>query len=163
MQDAYEALLALMGSLGENLEKLTALAERKIEAVQQDDLTILNEVMNQEQALALAFRGLEQTRDKLLKELEMEAVPLSQSAERFPPAQRERAQEAVQTLRRQYQNYQARSAAARGALEGGIRDVESAIIAMGGAAALSQEGGPGYQPPASGAVPPASMKTDFRA
>ena len=69
MADTYPSFLALLSSLRESLEQLTALTLRKAEAAAKDDLMALDEIMKQEQALGLAFRGMEQNREKLLRQL----------------------------------------------------------------------------------------------
>ena len=64
MGDIYQAYLSLLRSLGESLEQLSALARKKAAAANADDLMALDEIMKQEQAMTLAFRGMEQTREK---------------------------------------------------------------------------------------------------
>lgn len=160
MGDVYQAYLALLRSLGESLEQLSALAKKKADAASRDDLMALDEIMKQEQALALAFRGMEQTREKLLKQLGCGNVPLSRMAEHFPPESQSQAVEAVATLQKQYQGYRREADAARAVLERHLMEVDAIITKMGGAPA--PEGGPGYVPPPPPDTPP-SMKTDFRA
>ena len=58
MGDVYQAYLALLRSLGESLEQLSILAQKKVAAANGDDLMSLDEVMKQEQAMTLAFRGM---------------------------------------------------------------------------------------------------------
>lgn len=160
MGDVYQAYLALLRSLGESLEELTALAKKKAAAANSDDLMALDEVMKQEQALTLAFRGMEQTREKLLAQLGCGNIPLSRMAEHFPPETQGQAGEAVAVLQKQYQDYRKEADAARLVLERHLREVDAIITGMGGAPA--PEEGPGYVPPPPPDTPP-SMKTDFRA
>lgn len=160
MADVYQSYLSLLRSLGESLEQLTALARRKTAAANADDLIALDEVMKQEQALTLAFRGMEQTREKLLDQLECGNVPLSRMPEHFPPAMRDEAREAAAALQRQYQDYRKEADGARTVLERHLREIEGIISDMGGVSA--PEEGPGYAPPPPPDTPP-GMKTDFRA
>ncbi len=160
MDDVYQAYLALLRFLGENLDQLSALARKKIAAANGDDLMGLDEVMKQEQAMTLAFRGMEQTREKLLAQLGGGNVPLSRLPERFPPEMQGQAREAVAALQTQYQNYRREAGVARAVLERHLREIDAIITNMGGAPA--PEGGPGYVPPPPPDTPP-SMKTDFRA
>ena len=155
MGDVYQAYLALLRSLGESLEQLSVLAQKKVAAANGDDLMSLDEVMKQEQAMTLAFRGMEQTREKLLAQLGCGDLP-----ERFPPELRGQASEAVALWQKQYQNYRNDADAARIVLERHLREIDAVITDMGGAPA--PEGGPGYVPPPPPDTPP-SMKTDFRA
>lgn len=160
MADVFQDCLALLRSLGESLEQLSALARQKAAAANADDLTALDEVMKQEQAMTLAFRGMEQTRTKLLGQLGCGSVPLSRLPEHFPPAMQEEASASVDTLQRQYQDYRVQADAARAVLERHLREIEGIISDMGGMPAPQE--GPGYVPPPPPDTPP-SMKTDFRA
>ncbi len=159
MADAYRSYLELLDSLRQSVEKLTALEERKLAAVQNDDLLAVNEIMNQEQAMALSFRGLEQSQERLLREIHGEGVPLSGLPARYPAELRQEAQQAVKALQEPYQAYRRRASQARELMESTLVELDRMIVGMGGA--LPEEG-PGYtaSPPAE--MPP-SMKTDFRA
>ena len=86
MEEIYRSYLGFLNSMSRGLESLTGLNEKKLAAAQADDLTVLNELLNQEQAQALNFRGLELARDKLLAQLGLAGVPLSKVPGRFPPA-----------------------------------------------------------------------------
>ena len=88
MNETFSSYLALLRSLGENLEQLTALARKKAAAANGDDLMALDEIMKQEQAMTLTFRGMEQTREKLLTQLGCGNVSLSRMPEHFPPERR---------------------------------------------------------------------------
>ena len=66
MEHLFRSYLELLQSILSNLSQLTKLVHRKIEVAQMDDLEALDEILNEEQALALAFRGLEQKRLNLL-------------------------------------------------------------------------------------------------
>lgn len=160
MDELYRSYLGFLRSMDQGLECLIDLNLKKLAAAQQDDLMALNELLNQEQAQALNFRGLELTRDKLLAQLGLAGVPLPQVPERFPPAMREEARQAVETLGRRYQVYRNAAGKTRSLLEQTLREVESAIAQMGGPPAA--ESGPGYGK-APESEPPPSMKTDFRA
>ena len=143
MDELYRSYLGFLRSMDQGLESLIELNLKKLAAAQKDDLMALSELLNQEQAQALNFRGLELTRDKLLPQLGLTGVPLFQVPERFPPAMREEARQAVE------------------AYVETLREVESAIVQMGGPPA-GAESGPGYGK-APESAPPPSMKTDFRA
>lgn len=162
MNDVYQSYLELLDSLRSNVEELSALAKKKLEAAQNDDLTGLDSVLKREQALALSFRGLEQTKERLLSEMGMKEVPLSQLPARYPLELREKAQEAVAALQDEYQSYQESSQAARGKLEQNLYEVETMIARMGGPKE-AEVAGPGYGAPKGAPQPPPSMKTDFRA
>lgn len=161
MATAFQGYLALLEALRNSLSQLTDLTGEKIAAVQNSDLIALDGVMNREQALALSFRKLEQTRGTLLEQMNLQGVPLNQVPGRFPPELQNQAVQAVTALRTQYAAYQARSAEARSLLEGSLREIDSVIADLGGSPAPAE--GAGYAPPPPPPELPPSMKTDFRA
>ena len=142
MSDVYQAYLALLRSLTENLDQLSVLAQRKADAANGDDLMALDEVMKQEQAMTLAFRGMEQTREKLLQQMDCGSVPLNHLAEHFPPELQSQARETVAALQGHYQSYRKAADDARLVLERHLREIDAIITEM---------------------EPPKNMKTDFRA
>ena len=159
MEELVQSYLSFLASMSRSVEELGALADRQLEAAKTDDLQTLNELMNQEQALALTFRGLEQTRDRLLSQLGMEGLSLSQTPSRVPAQWRKPVEEAVAVLQGSYQTYRQKSKKARAFLEQNMREVDAMVAQMGGP---PPEMGPGYGKPAQSGPPP-SMKTDFRA
>ena len=162
MEELYRSYLTFLRSMAKGLENLTNLAEKKYAAAQKDDLLTLNELVNQEQAQSLNFRGLELTRNKLLPQLGLENVPMEQVPDHFPPEMREEARQAVKAVRSRYQMYQLSAKKARSLLEQSLREVERTLQSMGGPPA-AEPGAPGYEKEAETAAPPPSMKTDFRA
>lgn len=157
MEAPHISYLSLLGEISGNLEQLAALAREKAAAVRKDDLLALDQVLNQEQAMSLTFRGLEQKRLKLLKDLGWEQVPLSGLAEQYPIELRPQARQAVENLRTNYELYRAAAQAARNSLERTLRELDKLVAGMGG----GQLEGAGYSPP--DVQPPSNMKTDFRA
>lgn len=157
MEEHYASYLTLLNDLRGNLDRLTELARKKTDAVRRDDLMALDEVIKQEQVLALSLRGLEQKRLKLLTQLGLDGVPLSRLAARYPAQLQPQATQTVNALKRSYESYRTASQAARSTLELNLHELERIIAAQGGDTAH----GAGYTPP--DAQPPEKMKTDFRA
>ena len=157
MNTQYQELFALFREIGAGLERLTGLATKKLEAVQRDDLETLNEMMNQEQAETLVFRGIERKRETLLSALGLSKVPLAALPAACPAEFREEAEQAVQALQDRYREYRSYADAARQALEHGLAEIEQVLNDLGG----NQPGGPGYQVPETEL--PTQMRTDFRA
>ena len=155
--DSYRSYLTLMGDIGSRLEQLSELARKKTDAVRKDDLMALNEIIKQEQAIALALRGLEQKRMKLSSELNLDGIRLSQLSEKFPTELQLEARTAADALHRQYKVYEASAHVARNTLECNLHEIEKIIEELGG----DPNAEPGYQ--LSDVQPPQSMKTDFRA
>ena len=77
MSAPFSDYLKLLREVGTLLEQLAVLAQQKADAVRQDDLLALDEVLKQEQALGLNLRGLELRRAKLVGQLGLEGTTLS--------------------------------------------------------------------------------------
>lgn len=150
--------LDLLKELSGCLDRLSALAQEKADAVRQDDLTALGDVLKQEQVVALSLRGLEQRRVKLLSALGLDGVPLTQLHSHVPPELEDEARQAAEAARRSYRDYRGYADMARNTLELNLHQIEKVITASGVDPA---ELGAGYEPP--GVEPPKNMKTDFRA
>lgn len=159
MTDTCRAYLALLNALRDGLENLSTLARQTMDAVEHDDLIALDQVMRQQQAMALSFRGLEQKRVTLLRQLGWERLPLSSLPERFPAELQAEARQAVESLQNSYRLYSELSQKAQSILLDNVHEIEHFIIEMGGQ--LPDGNVPGYapQPP----QPPKSMRTDFHA
>jgi len=149
----YAEYLDLLEKLTENLEQLCTFEKQKTAAVKRDDLQALNDIMKQEQVLALAFRGQEQKRDALLKELQMGDVRLHDVYRHYPADMQIQAKKTTEALHRQYQIYQCASEVARNTLECNLREIEKILESTGQGEALNELPG----------IPPVGLRTDFRA
>ena len=152
-----EHLLELFDQLTNYLSQLSKLAQQKIDVVRKDDLIGLDEVLKQEQALALTIRGLEQKQSDLLKQLHLQNIPLSDLHRHCDSALQLRVKKTVETLRSQYQIYHTAAEVARNTLECNLHEIEK-VLSDAGAKSAS---GPGYGQ--MEVNPPSAMKTDFRA
>ena len=155
MEHLFRSYLELLQSILSNLSQLTKLVHRKIEVAQMDDLEALDEILNEEQALALAFRGLEQKRLNLLRELDLSEVPLAQLSAHFPPDMEEAVRQTAAELMEQYRTYHDGAQTARGILEHNLREVDRVLAVLN----ADPAGNPGHvtQTPSS-----PSAKADFR-
>ena len=155
MEHLFRSYLELLQSILSNLSQLTKLVHRKIEVAQMDDLEALDEILNEEQALALAFRGLEQKRLNLLRELDLSEVPLAQLSAHFPPEMEEAVRQTAAELMEQYRTYHDGAQTARGILEHNLRGVDRVLAVLN----ADPAGNPGHvtQTPSS-----PSAKADFR-
>ena len=155
MEHLFRSYLELLQSILSNLSQLTKLVHRKIEVAQMDDLEALDEILNEEQALALAFRGLEQKRLNLLRELDLSEVPLAQLSAHFPPEMEEAVRQTAAALMEQYRTYHNGAQTARGILEHNLREVDRVLAVLN----ADPAGNPGHvtQTPSS-----PSAKADFR-
>lgn len=159
MDEMYRTYLELLESLRENLVQLTELAQLKTAAAHHDDLLALNEVLRQEQASSLTFRGLELKREKQMKELGVSGLALSELPECYPEALRGEAQATVEALQKAYRAYRSAAEDARTALEHEIQEIDQHLKSLG--VDPDEEGRAGYAAPPPDTPP--SMKTDFRA
>ena len=155
MEHLFRSYLELLQSILSNLSQLTKLVHRKIEVAQMDDLEALDEILNEEQALALAFRGLEQKRLNLLRELDLSEVPLAQLSAHFPPEMEEAVRQTAAELMEQYRTYHDGAQTARGILEHNLREVDRVLAVLN----ADPAGNPGHvtQTPSY-----PSAKADFR-
>lgn len=154
----FRAYFQLLTTLAEQLEHLTDLTRLKAKAAQNDDLLALDEVLRQEQAAALNFRGLEQRRQKQTVELGIAELALSQLPECCPASLQPEAQGLVENLTARYRTYRSVAEDTRVILEKNLREVEQILEQAG---VPSEESTPGYTAPPPETPP--NMKTDFRA
>ncbi len=155
MNKPFLDYLDLLAHIGTELDRLSELARQKTNAVRHDDLNTLDQIMRQEQASTLAFRGLEQKQMTLLDATGLKGVPLSAAADRFPSELRLQAKQQIEQLQTKYKLYQSCSEVARNTLECNLHQIEK-ILAN---AAPQSKGGPGYQ--AQSPEIPAPMRTNF--
>lgn len=153
----YTAYLQLLKELGGELEQLNRLQQEKIQAVRDHDLDGLNQCMKQEQAISLALRGLEQRRDKVVRELGLEGVPLKQVPQRCPKEQYGAVSPVVEELLKKNQQLHSAQKAARSMMERELRRIDRELEKQG----VDLEVEEGYRPIPG--TPPHGMRTDFRA
>lgn len=154
----HKAYLGLLKELGSCLDRLGELSEEKAQTVRQDDLLAMDEVLKREQVLSLSLRGLEQRRVKLVAQLGLDGVPLSDLPKKCPADLEDEAKQTVEDLRNSYKIYRARADMARNLLEMNLHQIEGFITAAG---MDPKDVSAGYELP--GVEPPKNMKTDFRA
>ena len=158
METQFRAYFGVLRELGGVLDRLTPLALQKAEAAHAGDLTALDEVLKQEQALSLNLRGLELKRQKLAPQLGLDGVPLSGLSEHCPPELRDEARNTAAALRKSYEIYRSYAGMARNSLELNLHQIDKFLENAGVDPKLAAQG---YEAPPS--EPPKKMKTDFRA
>ena len=158
MDELHLSYLSLLRDLRGTLDQLSELAQKKTAAVRADDLIALDEVLKQEQAMALNLRGLELRRQKLVPQLGLEGTDLSHLTRNFPEHLHDQAKEVADALHESYTNYRSHAGQARESLELNLHQVEKVIAASGVDPKLAATG---YETP--NVEPPKKMKTDFRA
>ena len=161
MSAPFSDYLKLLREVGTLLEQLAVLAQQKADAVRQDDLLALDEVLKQEQALGLNLRGLELRRAKLAPQLGLSgASRLEDLPGKCPPELRQEAKQTVDSVRGSYKIYRSCADMAKSLLELNLHQIEKLVIAAGGDP-KDLDTSVGYIQPT--VEPPRNMKTDFRA
>lgn len=158
MSELHLSYLQLLRELNGSLEQLGEMARRKLAHVRENDLMGLDEVLKQEQAMTLTLRGLEQRRLKLVAQLGLDGVGLTELPSKYPEELQLEAKQTAEQLRNGYSVYRSCADAARNVLELNLHQLEKIISDAGGSPAAA---GAGYRAP--GVEPPENMKTDFRA
>ena len=158
METQFRAYFGILRELSGVLDRLTPLAQQKAEAARAGDLTAMDEVLKQEQALALNLRGLELRRQKLAPQLGLDAAPLSALTERCPAELADEARKTADALRKSYEIYRSYANMARNTLELNLHQIDKFLERAGVDPKLAVQG---YEAPPT--EPPPKMKTDFRA
>lgn len=158
MSAPFSDYLKLLREVGSLLEQLAGLAQQKADAVRQDDLLALDDVLKQEQALGLNLRGLELRRAKLVAQLGLEGTTLSALPAKCPPELAAETDQTVSDVQNSYRVYRSSANMVRTTLELNLHQIEKLIAAAGGD---PKDMDAGYTP--ADVEPPRRMKTDFRA
>ena len=135
----WKDYLKLMTGLTHTLEELTRVEQDKNDAVSQGNLIAVEECMKREQVLSLSLRGHDQKRDKILAELGLQGVALSQMETHSPDEFPMEPKRVIEKLRRQYKLFQAASETARNTLEINLRAIERMQAVQAGDAAEAEE------------------------
>ena len=146
----WQDYLKLLDGLSRTLEQLTQVEHDKNTAAIHGDLAGVEACMKKEQVLSLSLRGTDQRRDKMLAELGLKGVTLSQLEDHSPPEFQLETKRTVEELRRQYTLFQAASEVVRNTLEVNLREIERIQAVQAGDKGVAEEQRKNHQ-------------TDFRA
>jgi len=146
----WQDYLKLMTELSRTLEKLTQVERDKNDAATRGDVHGVEDCMKREQVLSLSLRGHDQKREKMLAQMDMKGVTLSQLEDHSPPELRLETKKVAEELRRQYDLFRAASEVVRDTLEINLRAIERAQAVQAGDAGVAEEERKNHQ-------------TDFRA
>ena len=158
MEEQFRAYFSILRELGGVLDRLAPLAQQKAEAARAGDLTAMDEVLKQEQALGLSLRGLELKRQKLAPQLGLDNIPLSRLHEHCPAQLAGETRKTAAALRKSYEIYRSYADMARNTLELNLHQIDKFLESAGVDPKLAAQG---YEAPPT--EPPQKMKTDFRA
>ena len=123
----FETYFSFLLELCQALDSLSALEQKKIQAIQAGDLAALDECMKKEQVASLDLRGREQKRTALLKQLGLEKVPLRALPSHCPPQYKDRAAEITEKVLRSYQVLSSAQQAARTLMESNLRHIQKEL------------------------------------
>ena len=135
----WKDYLKLMTGLTHTLEELTQVEQDKNDAASQGNLIAVEECMKREQVLSLSLRGHDQKRDKILAELGLQGVALSQMEAHSPDEFQMETKRVIEKLRRQYELFQTASKVARHTLECNLRAIERVQAVQAGDSAQAEE------------------------
>ena len=138
-QGNWQDYLKLLAGLSKTLNQLAQVERDKTAAASQGDLFRVEECMKREQVLSLSLRGYDQKRDKILAELGLQGVALSQMETHSPDEFQMETKQVIEKLRRQYKLFQAASETARNTLEINLRAIERMQAVQAGDAAEAEE------------------------
>lgn len=127
MGASFQDYFKFLDQLGDVLDKLTAIAKEKTVAVKREDVVAVNECMKREQALSLSLRSMDIRREKMLQELGIGNIPLSQLVSHCPPALENEARQATERLQKRYDLFRSASTVARTTLEINLHQIEKIL------------------------------------
>lgn len=153
----YSNYLEFLAELRQELEHLSAVGQKKLDAVQSHDLDELNDCIKEEQAISLTLRGCEQKRQKILSELGFQNVPLHEMPLRCPEEFRAETSRLVEELLRTYSVVQSVQSPARTIMEQELRSINTELESRGAAQNMDEN----YQ--MTPGPRPSQLRTDFRA
>lgn len=151
MSRVYEDYLQYLSDLADTLDQMTEVTKAKNKAARIGDLVTVEELMKKEQVFSMTLRGMDIKRDKMLKEMGLEGVPLSKLADSYPPELFDRARKIAEHTKNRYTVFMSASETARVTMECALHDIERMLPENQPAPAKDKDG------------PPPRMKTDFRA
>lgn len=125
--EQWSGYLKLLDDLGRTIEKLTAIEQEKTAAVSNHSVKDVDDCMKREQALSLSVRGLDQRRERMLSQMELQGVPLNKLPDHAPDDIHLEVKAACETLQSRYRLFQNASQVARDTLECHLRAVEKAM------------------------------------
>ena len=123
-QTQWTDYLKLLRQLTGIVEQLAEVERQKAGAASRGDVAGVDECMKREQVLSLSLRGIDQKRDKMIEQLGLRGVPLRDLVEHSPEGLEVETRRVADTLRQQYEVFQAASSAARNPLEVNLRAIE---------------------------------------
>lgn len=118
------------------------LEQKKLKAVQMDDVATVEACMTQEQALVLKLRGLDQKRERVMKELGWDGKTFSQIVASAPEEERQELQKLFEDLDRSMGVFKDVNDNAMTTMEVHLRDIEKVIKIKDPEGRYGQEGNP---------------------
>ncbi len=152
----YSEYLTFLSELHRELAHLIEITRQKIQALEKNDLDKLNACTRQEQASALALRGCELRRQKILTELSLADVPVREMANHCPPQYKAETEASVTQVLQDMQQLRDIQTPVRTLMEQELRDINRELERRG----VMTDFDDSYQATPSR---PAKMRTDIKA
>lgn len=131
MEQTYLDYLYLLRKLGGIFDQLSALAQDKTMVVRSSRFAELERIINREQVISLSLRNLEQKRSKLLEEMELSGIPLSDLLRHYPRKLQAQAEQAAESVQSRYHAYRGNAEIARNTLECNLQEIEKIVDSIG--------------------------------
>lgn len=125
--DHYTDFVSLIRDFIDLFQSLTAVEQQKLDAAVANDLSILEDCMKKEQAFVLRLRGLEQQRDTLQRELNMENLKFREILSRVPDEVNEELTPLFQELSEKVRMFQSVNASAQDAISVNLHKIQSVL------------------------------------
>lgn len=123
-------------------EEHLPLEQRKLEAIQQDDVSGVEECMKQEQALTLKLKGLDRKRESIQKELGWEGKPFREIVDAVPAENRQELRKLFDQLTNIVTIFSETNKEAMTAMEVHLRDMQKVMKIKSHEGAYDPDGNP---------------------
>lgn len=137
-----EKFKKVIGDLTAIFEEYLPLEQKKLKAVQEDNIAVVEECMTQEQALILKLRGLDQKRINAQKELGWEGKNFRQIVDSVPQDERQEIQELLDNLDNAMTVFHDTNKNAMTTMEVHLREINKIIRMKDTEGRYSQDGNP---------------------
>lgn len=108
-------------------DQFLPLEEEKLQAAEAEDLVKIEQCMNKEQAFSLAIRGIENKREKFLRENGYAGMTLKGIIDKFYPDQNVKLMEVYEEMSRKIELFKSTNDSAMAIVEVRLRNIDNAM------------------------------------
>ncbi len=128
---SFNNYTAFLTNLCAELDNLTELQKKKIDAIDTHNLESIDECIKQEQAASLKMRGLEQQRIKVLNELGLVGVKMTDMAEKSPDEFKDEIKQLVELTVASHNNFLQHQSKVKQLIHRNLNIVETSLKSRG--------------------------------